>query len=358
MNEIQMSLFRETPPLIESALGKIKGSAFALPNMQDFVCHLGKCMTTASPGRVIFAAAPSHDAIVPMLGRYLDEAHKHAIGTGAASMCPISIPTASTARALQHKLLGAYQEASRLQAAHRVCTPQLEMGFDWSQLSRDPFAVVTGLVAQRPYDYYVLNKASDLVRSGSNVAESVEHVRFIMRMAEMMHRTHVVIASPAQVNRWLRTTEIAESTDLCLMKPYDIKDPAALLVFRSLLHAFDELLPWSKGECLLDHAAEINAHVWGCPTRLHAWILKALMVASARGATYLTWQLFLENRPIKTIREAAEADFKAAQELYGSNVTTETNPDGAKTAAKVHYRGIKPGKRKLHRDPVGSATAA
>jgi len=170
-------------------------------------------------------------------------------------------------------------------------------------------------------------------------------------MAEMMQRTHVIIASPAQVNLWLRSAEIAEATELCLMKPYDATMKDELLVFRSLLNSFDEqLIPWSEGDSLLAHVDEINQHVWGCPTRLHGWVRKALLAAKAKGMAHLTWQLFCEHRPIATICKSAMADYAAAQELCGPKVGAPT----AKPKSKTHYQRVRPpGQRKPHRDDVG-----
>lgn len=352
MNEVQMSLFLETPPPVEEALTKLKGNIFNAPNQEHFIRHTGTSMLSTPPGTVILAAAPSHDGILPMLNRFHDEARDHGSGNGSSSICWITVPAANSSRALQRKLLDSYQEASRLQASHRVCAPQTELVFDWTQLSRDPVQIVTGLVSQRPFDYYVLQRASDLVRCGSQISESSEHLRFIIRMAEMMQRTHVIVASPAQVNRWLRSSEIAEATELCLMKPYDFNVAEDRLIFDSLLNSFDKLLPWRTGDCLLDHSEEINLYVWGCPTRLQGWIRRALMAAKAKGMAHLTWPHVLEHRPISTISEAAKADFAAAQALCGPKggaISTRTIP----TVRKTHYKRLKPGQRKPHRDDVG-----
>lgn len=350
MNGTQLSLFLETPPPIEEAMLKLKDKVFTLPNQQHFIRHLGTSMISADQGTVILAAAPSHNAILPMLNRFHDEAHDHGAGNGSSSICWITVPGASSSRALQRKLLDSYQEATRLQSSRCVRTSQAELIFDWSQLSRDPVRVITGLVSQRPFDYYVLQRASDLVRCGSNVSESVEHIRYIIRMAKMMQRTHVIIACPAQVNRWLRSAEIAEATEHCLMKPYDLNVADENLVFLSLLNSFDGLIPWEKGDCLFDHPDEINLYVWGCPTRLHGWIRRALMVAKAKGLSQLTWRLFLEHRPIKAISDAAEADYKAAQDLCGPKAPTASSE--TKTP-KTHYRPVKPGQRIPVRDDVG-----
>lgn len=349
MNEIQLPLFLETPLPIEEALSKFKDNVLTLPNQENFIRHLGTSMLSANRGTVILAAAPSHDAILPLLNRFHDQAHEHGAGGGSSAICWITIPGASSSRALQRKILDSYQEATRLQSSRRVCAPQAELIFDWSQLSRDPVRVVTGLVSQRPFDYYVLQRASDLVRCGSNVSESIEHIRYIIRMAEMMQRTHVIIASPAQVNRWLRSVEIAEATAHCLMKPYDLTVADENLIFLSLLNSFDGLIPWREGHCLLEHPEEINRYVWGCPARLHGWIKRALMAAKAKGMPHLTWQLFLEHRPIKAISEAAQADYSAAQELCGPKSSTSSETKTPKT----HYRPLKPGQRKPVRDDVG-----
>ncbi len=349
MNEVQMSLFVEAPPRVEEALNKLQVGALTLPNLEHHIRHVGTSMISAKPGSVILAGATANESMLPMLSRFHDQAQTHGIGNGASAICWITAPAASSARALQRKLLDSYQEATRLQASRRVCAPQAELVFDWSQLSRDPVRVVTGLVSQRPFDYYVLRRASDLVRCGSNVAESIEHVRYIIRMAEMMQRTHVIVASPAQVQRWLRSPEIAEATELCLMKPYDLAVPEEDLLFQSILHSFDQVIPWHAGDCLLHHREEIHRYVWGCPTRLQAWIRRALTVAKAKGASELPWSLFIEHRPIATITEAARADYAAAQELCGPR----TQSVAKRTASVTHYRRVKPGQRKPHRDDVG-----
>ncbi len=352
MNEVQMSLFLESAPPVEAALTKFNGNIFAAPNQEHYIRHTGTAMLSAKPGTVILAAAPSHDGILPLLNRFHDEARDHGSGNGSAAICWITVPAASSARALQRKLLDSYQEATRLQASRRVCAPQTELLFDWAQLSRDPIRVVTGLVSQRPFDFYVVRRASDLVRCGSQFSESIEHIRYIIRMAEMMQRTHVIVACPAQVNRWLRSVEIAESTELCLMKPYDLTVPGEKKVFLSLLHSFDKLIPWQAGDGLLDHADEINQHVWGCPTRLHGWVRRALMAAKAKGMAHLTWPHVLEHRPIKTISDAAKADFEAAQALCGPKAGVPAT-SGGQTIPKAHYKPVKPGQRKPHRDDVG-----
>lgn len=350
MNEIQLPLFLETPPPIEEALSKFKDNILTLPNHEHFIRHLGTSMTSLDRGTVILAAAPSHDAIRPMLNRFHDQAREHGAGNGSSAICWITIPGASSSRSLQRKLLESYQDATRLQSSRCVRASQAELIFDWSQLSRDPVRVVTGLVSQRPFDYYVLQRASDLVRCGSNVSESVEHIRYIIRMAEMMQRTHVIIACPAQVNRWLRSAEIAEATEHCLMKPYNLNVADDNLIFLSLLNSFDGLIPWKKGDCLLNHPDEINRFVWGCPARLHGWIKRALMAAKAKGMAHLTWQHCLEHRPIKAITDAAYADYSAAQELGGPN--SPATPSEQKVPV-THYRPVKPGQRKPVRDDVG-----
>jgi hypothetical protein len=69
---------------------------------------------------------------------------------------------------------------------------------------------------------------------------------------------------------------------------------------------------------------------------------------------HLCWQHFLEYRPIAAITEAAKKDFEAAQELCGPKTHTVSVDQKAGIA---HYRRIKPGQRKPHRDTVGDHAA-
>lgn len=350
MNNVQLLLFKEPSSELDTAIKTVNSSVLMAPNQEDFVRHVGVTMLRAPRGSVVLAATPSCDGLSEKIAEYLDQAAANGTGQGAASMCFVRIPTAHSSRAMQEKLLDAYHDASCLRPANRAAPVQFEFQFDRSSLSRDPFTVVTGLVSQRPFDYYVISNASDLARAGANTFESVESIRFIIKLAKTMDRTHVIVASAAQMNSWLKHVEIAEGTLQCVLRPYDVVSDQDRQTFVDILGSYDSILPWRGQDCLADHVDEINEFVFGCPYRLRTWIQKAL-IAQAKDDSPLTWERFLQNRPIQTLVKAARADFLACNELLGPT-TKRQNQDGVATRpARPSSR--KPGQRLPHRDAVG-----
>jgi hypothetical protein len=298
----------------------------------------------------VLAATPSCDGLREKLSEYLNQAAANGTGAGASAMCFVKIPTAHSGRAMQEKLLDAYHDASCLRPAHRAAPIQFEFQFDRSSLSRDHFTVVTGLVSQRPFDYYVISNASDLARAGANAFESVESIRYIIKLAKTMDRTHVIFASAAQMNSWLRHVEVAEATLQCVLRPYDLAAEQDRQTFVNILSSYDSILPWHVEDCLADHADEINELVFGCPYRLRTWIQKAL-IAQAKDNASLTWDRFKQNRPIPTLVKAARSDFFACNELLGP-VTGRQNQRAA-SPSQTKRSNRKPGQRAPHRDDVG-----
>lgn len=350
MNNVQLLLFKEPSSELQTAIETVNNNVLMAPAQEEFVRHVGTAMLRARRGSVVLAATPSCDGLKEKIGEYLDQAAATGAGPGAGSMCFIKIPTAHCGRVTQEKLLDAYHEASCLRPSQRALPIQFELEFDHSRLSRDPFTVVTSLVSQRPYDYYLISDAGDLVRAGANAFESVESIRYIIKLAETMERTHVIFASAAQINSWLRDFKVAARTHHSVMRPYDLSNEQDRQTFANILGSYDSILPWQAGDCLADHADEINEFIFGCPYRLRTWIQKAL-IAQATDSGPLTWERFIQNRPIQTLVKAARADFLACNELLGPT-TKRKNQEGAATKpARPSSR--KPGQRLPHRDAVG-----
>ncbi|KAB2916774.1 MAG: hypothetical protein F9K30_18525 [Dechloromonas sp.] len=350
MNNVQLLLFKEPSSELETAIKSVNSSMPLAPNQEDFVRHVGATMLHATPGSVVLAATPSCDGLNEKIAEYLDQAAANGTGQGASAMCFVRIPTAHSGRAMQEKLLDAYHDASCLRPSNRPAPIQFEFQFDRSSLSRDPFTVVTGLVSQRPFDYYVISNASDLARTGSSKFESVESIRYIIKLAKTMGRTHVIFASAAQMNSWLKYVEIAEATLHCVLRPYDVTSEDDKQTFVDILGSYDSILPWREGNCLADHTDEINEFVFGCPYRLRTWIQKAL-IAHAKDDAPLTWERFIQNRPIKTLVDAALADFNACNQLLGPTTRRQSQNNATLSPAKHYNR--KPGQRLPHRDDVG-----
>jgi hypothetical protein len=350
MNNVQMLLFKEPSTELQTAIETVNNNVLMAPAQEDFVRHVGTAMLHVPRGYVVLAATPSSDGLKEKISEYLDQAAATGTGPGAGSMCFIKVPTAHCGRAMQAKLLDAYHDASCLRPTQRTLPTQFELEFDHTRLSRDPFTVVTGLVSQRPYEYYVISNAGDLVRAGADVFESVESIRYIIKLAETMRRTHVIFASAAHINAWLRDVEVAARTQHCVLRPYDLSDKQDRQTFVNILGSYDSILPWREGDCLADHADEINESVSGCPHRLRTWIQKVL-IAQAKDDASLTWKRFIQNRPIKTLVDAARADFNACIQLLGQPTKRQSQYNAAPCPAKRSTR--KPGQRLPHRDDVG-----
>jgi len=363
MNDVQLMLFPQATAEVDAAIATIGAQRLPLPNHLHFVGELCASMTSLPAGSVILAAAPggsTSDEVCSWVKEYFQNASSAKTGERPAQLAVINTPMAENLRLQRKFLLDAYRGALPLSRIKHVHEPQFQLEFGQSFLSNDPFQVVSGLIAARAIDYYILRDAHNLQRPGVSMWDARDQVRYLIQLAQNSGRTHVLLGRLRTVWQWLKDPQIAEALTPCLLHPYDVAKDDEAATFMRLLLTFDGVVPWKKGHNLAEHFSEINEVVHGSPQRLKKWVLNALTGAKAKGLQAITWDFFCERKPTASESLEAAAEFKISQNFLRRQGTTsgaDTDTGDAPAPVVKPVRKTKPGRSKPKRYTVGQDAA-
>ena len=342
MNTAQLMLFPQECARLNTAIETISEQRIPLTNNLNFVREIYTAMVSLPQGSVILAAAHggnTSDEVCAWITECLRNGPDGQARGNPPAMSVIKTPLGENQRLQRKYLLDAYHGAVPLSRLAHTHEPQFQLQFGQSFLSQDRMQVVAGLIAGRPIDYYLLRDAHQLQRPGDVLWDAREHVRYIIQLAQISGRTHVLLGRMTTLWQWLDDSSIADAVTPCMLHPYDLEVPHDASEFADMLTAYDAVIPWCKGITLVGHIQEVNSVVWGSPQRVRKWVLNALTGAKARGMEELDWKCFWERKP--TPAECTEA--KAEFDLHWAHTKHQTMKPPVQTeTVLVSANAVKP----------------
>lgn len=360
MNTVQLSLFNEPAEAIVTAYEQITSAKPAPLKYINFVQELCATMESNTAGSLILAVVPSGlavDKVCASLAEYLDEAKEHGKGHGREDLTLIEIPHATNLRVQQSLLADTY---TRLPASvgHRHA-PQFQLEFTSglsAYTSPRPLDQIRSRLQSRPARYYVIKNGHYLCPVGGNVHDGVNQLRFLAQLSRQSDKTHVIFTTPICACEWLTVDHDFGEISTCWLRPYHRGDTSSYIEFKGVIKGYDAVLPKATDFKLVAHSDEIYAAVWGCIFRFDAWVRRTLISVRARQGEVVSWADFRRNAPSPLEVSRARSEFVEINKMFPplpeEKVGADQLPD------QKPQRTLKPGQRRLGRDPAGHAVDA